>query len=50
MLAASLIAGGLWDVIGPDATFGAGAALAGLALAGLMAVRGRINAREPGQA
>jgi len=49
LLAASLIAGGLWDVIGPDATFGAGAALAALALAGLMAVRGRITARDTGQ-
>jgi len=49
LLAASLIAGGLWDVIGPDATFGTGAALAALALAALMAVRGRITARDAGQ-
>ncbi len=31
-LAASLLAGGLWDVVGPQATFLAGAGLAGLAL------------------
>jgi len=49
LLAASLIAGGLWDVIGPDATFGAGAALAGVSLVALLAVRGRITARDTGQ-
>lgn len=39
MLAASLIAGRLWDVIGPEGTFLAGAAFALLALAGLSAIR-----------
>lgn len=41
VLAASLVAGGLWDVIGPEATFLAGAGMAGLALAALalLAVR-----------
>ncbi len=41
MLAASIIAGGLWDVIGPDGTFLAGAVFSGLAMMGLPAVRRR---------
>lgn len=36
MLAASVIAGGLWQVLGPAATFSAGAVFAGLTLAGLV--------------
>lgn len=39
-LAASIIAGTLWDMLGPDSTFFAGAALATLALAALLCVRG----------
>ena len=35
LLAASLIAGGLWDAVGPKATFLAGAAFAAFSLAGL---------------
>lgn len=44
MLAASVIAGALWDA-GPQATFLAGAGFALVALAGLLAVQGRTNAR-----
>jgi MFS family permease len=43
MLAASVIAGILWDVFGPAGTFAAGAGFALLALGGLLAVRGFIN-------
>lgn len=42
MLAASAIAGALWDLSGPRATFLAGAAFAAVALAGLGALR-RVN-------
>jgi MFS family permease len=42
LLAASVIAGALWDAIGPEATFLAGALLTSVALAGLMAVRWRV--------
>lgn len=42
MLAASVIAGALWDHAGPQATFLAGAGFAVLALAGLLLVHGRI--------
>ncbi|MGL5166465.1 MAG: MFS transporter [Afipia sp.] len=45
MLAASVIAGVLWDVAGPQATFFAGAGFALIALAGLVAVRGKINVK-----
>lgn len=45
MLAASVIAGVLWDAVGPNGTFFAGAGFALVALAGLLAVRGEINAR-----
>jgi MFS family permease len=43
LLAASAVAGALWDAYGPTATFLAGAALATLALIGLIIVRGRIG-------
>lgn len=43
VLAASVIAGGLWDIVGPQATFLAGAAFTTLALIGLIAIRGRIG-------
>ena len=43
MLAASVIAGALWDVSGPAGTFLAGAAVTAVALVGLLFVRGRIK-------
>lgn len=42
MLAASLIAGGLWDVAGPRGTFLAGAGFAIISLLGLLAVRRKV--------
>jgi MFS family permease len=39
LLAASIIAGALWDVVGPEATFLAGAAFAAAAVAGLLVLR-----------
>jgi MFS family permease len=41
LLLASLLAGGLWSAFGPRATFGTGAGLALLTLAGLLAYRWR---------
>ena len=46
LLAASVIAGGLWDVAGPGGTFVAGAVFAGLALTGLLAIRLRLDRRR----
>ena len=47
MLAASVIAGGLWDLVGPDGTFLAGAAFTAIALAVLpFAHRARVAARK----
>jgi MFS family permease len=43
MLAASIIAGALWDIAGPQGTFLAGAGFALVALVGLLAVQGRIG-------
>jgi MFS family permease len=43
MLAASVIAGALWDVAGPRGMFFAGASFALIALVGLLAVQGKIN-------
>jgi MFS family permease len=43
MLAASVIAGALWDITGPQGTFLAGAGFALAALAGLLLVRGKIG-------
>jgi MFS family permease len=40
LLAASVIAGGLWTVVGPAMTFYAGAAFSAVALLGLLARRG----------
>ena len=45
MLAASVIAGSLWDITGPQGTFLAGAGFALVALAGLLTVRGKIASR-----
>ena len=41
MLAASVIAGALWDVWGPQGTFLAGAVFTVIALVGLVIIRGR---------
>lgn len=43
VLAASVIAGMLWDQAGAEATFLAGAAFAAFAIAGLLLIRGRIG-------
>lgn len=43
LLIASTLAGALWDIGGPAATFGAGAAFAAVAAAGLAPLRGRFN-------
>ena len=43
MLAASVIAGALWDITGPHGTFLAGAGFALIALAGLLTVQDRIG-------
>jgi MFS family permease len=48
MLAASVIAGGLWDIAGPRGTFLAGAGFAVIALAGLLALRGKITGKGAG--
>jgi MFS family permease len=42
VLAASIIAGTLWDAIGPRATFLAGACFAAAALVGLVLIRDRL--------
>jgi MFS family permease len=41
-LVASVVAGALWDTIGPVGTFSAGAAFTGLALVGVLAARDRL--------
>jgi ABC-type cobalamin transport system ATPase subunit len=43
MLAASIIAGALWDVYGPAGTFIGGLVFSLLALAGLLTMRGEIS-------
>lgn len=45
MLAASILAGILWDVFGPAGTFAAGAAFAAVALFGLFAIRRVVQPR-----
>jgi MFS family permease len=45
MLAASIIAGSLWDIAGPQGTFLAGAGFALVALAGLLMVHGKIGGK-----
>ena len=42
LLAASVIAGALWDAVGPSGTFLAGAVFTVLALLGLLVIRGRL--------
>lgn len=43
MLAASVLAGALWDAYGPSATFGAGAGFTAVAFLGFLFVRGRFR-------
>ncbi|HEY9212301.1 MAG TPA: MFS transporter [Ancylobacter sp.] len=45
LLLASVVAGALWDMTGPQGTFLAGAAFTLLTLAGLVAIRGRLKGR-----
>ena len=47
LLAASLLAGSLWTVVGPSATFVAGAGFAAIALAGLLSAFPRPRRRRP---
>jgi MFS family permease len=47
LLAASILAGALWDAAGPQGTFLAGAAITALALVALFAVRGRLAHGHP---
>ncbi|MDH4988601.1 MFS transporter [Aminobacter anthyllidis] len=48
LLSASVIAGALWDIAGPQATFLAGAAFTLVTLAGLISARGRLAAPPRG--
>lgn len=48
LLAASVIAGALWDITGPKGTFLAGAAFTLLAMAWLLIVRGRLRGAAAG--
>lgn len=48
LLAASVLAGALWDRIGPNGTFFAGAAFAAIALAGLIASHRKTGAERKG--
>ena len=43
MLAASVVAGALWDVYGPAATFLAGVAFTAVALVGLVVIQGQFS-------
>ncbi|WP_333673234.1 MFS transporter [Elioraea tepidiphila] len=49
MLAASVIAGALWDWVGPAGTFVAGAVFAAATVAGLVPVRQRLDGRKAGR-
>lgn len=48
LLAASVIAGALWDSVGPQGTFLAGAAFSGLTIIGLYPLRRRLGAHKRG--
>lgn len=48
LLAASVIAGALWDGVGPQGTFLAGAAFSGLTIIGLYPLRRRLGAHKRG--
>jgi MFS family permease len=45
LLVASVVAGALWDMTGPQGTFLAGAAFTVVTLAGLIVIRGRLRER-----
>jgi MFS family permease len=45
LLVASVLAGALWDAMGPQATFGAGAGFAAITLVALLLMRGRLAPR-----
>jgi MFS family permease len=45
LLLASVIAGALWDMIGPQGTFLAGASFAALTMAGVLSIRARLGKR-----
>lgn len=47
LLAASILAGALWEVTGPQGTFLAGAGFAALTVAGLLSIRGRLRGPNP---
>ncbi len=47
LLLASVIAGALWDIYGPQATFLAGAAFTIITLVGLLPLRHRLDGRKP---
>lgn len=47
LLAASIVAGALWDTAGPSATFLGGAFFAALATAGVVAVRAKLTQQKP---
>jgi hypothetical protein len=49
MLAASVLAGALWDWFGPGATFLSGAMLAAAALVGLLRLQGRFGIARTGR-
>ena len=46
LLAASILAGGLWTAVGPPATFLAGAAISAVALAGVLSASPRRHHRR----
>ncbi|OHV78001.1 MFS transporter [Ensifer sp. LCM 4579] len=46
LLLASIIAGALWDVAGPEATFLAGAGFTAVAIVGLFSIRSRLGRRS----
>jgi hypothetical protein len=48
MLAASVIAGALWDVYGPAGTFLAGLGFALVALVGLLAIGNQLATKDKG--
>ncbi len=48
LLAASIIAGALWDMIGPSGTFFAGALITAVALVALPFAHGRVSTAKQG--
>ena len=43
LLFASVVPGALWDLVGPQGTFVAGAALTALTLTGFLLIRGQVD-------